>query len=526
VPSVPTIPTVPSAPSVRSGPDALNSAKDDLPGEMMVPPPVTSRKKVTVHRTANEIAEFLQSLEAESATYKQICMHFTPKAASQDIRKEVESHTTRFSVVGDLVTLRDPLRREALTCFIKELVRQPLQRQEIKPEEACEAIWCAAAYAMKATPTEVAKVLLTVSKATLKKKMKVPKGFYPVNMPLVLACIIDRIMITEKQQGGSRFEKTFSQHLLKILFSRWTLGSVHGSQFLANLSLTWDSLGWFQEKHLEPCKKALMLLVAYAGKEGVPDPPDKNDGHGRYRVVARDTDEAAGSEPLCSEVVLQELRTLSEPDEKTPTATEVRRDRVNHAMAQMGLGTESTQHSSLAAKSSKPPEDHPAEVPTASEPTNSEAALFGSPVKGPSAEPQPETLNDKELEELFEPSEAGDAPEDPANDIGDEEQETIPTASVPSSTWIQNLPTILLLQRCPRPASAKLASSDLPPRPPRTQHFSKNRPRRPWHTTHLPARQRSRTNRRQASKPHRHTRMNLRANAHEWTQLLKALPKA
>jgi len=316
-----------------------------------------------------------------------------------------------------LVTLRDPLRREALTCFIKELVRQPLQRQEIKPEEACEAIWCAAAYAMKATPTEVAKVLLTVSKATLKKKMKVPKGFYPVNMPLVLACIIDRIMITEKQQGGSRFEKTFSQHLLKILFSRWTLGSVHGSQFLANLILTWDSLGWFQEKHLEPCKKALMLLVAYAGKEGVPDPPDKNDGHGWYRVVARDTDEAAGSEPLCSEVVLQELRTLSEPDEKTPTATEVRRDRVNHAMAQMGLGTE----------------DHPAEVPTASEPTNSEAALFGSPVKGPSAEPQPETLNDKELEELFEPSEAGDAPEDPANDIGDEEQETIPTASVPSS---------------------------------------------------------------------------------------------
>eukprot|EP00933_Yihiella_yeosuensis_P052153 TRINITY_DN50166_c0_g1_i1.p1 TRINITY_DN50166_c0_g1~~TRINITY_DN50166_c0_g1_i1.p1 ORF type:complete len:797 (+),score=153.88 TRINITY_DN50166_c0_g1_i1:66-2456(+) len=338
--SAPTIPTVPSA-SVPSGGDVpTKKAEDDIGAfadtwrPSQVAPPIdvkakdgdqsvgdmhfrgaTSPERFVSSRssrqpayepTVEEIAEVLGQTEAESATYSQICKKFKPKAASQHVRRIVEANSNRFTVLGDKVTLRDPQKKEALQCLIKELVRTPLQRAEVNPEEACEAIWCAAHFALQASPADVCKVLLTVARTTLRKKGKVEKGMYPAAMPLAVACIIDRVVLVERQQGlNRRFENSFSPHLHSMIFHKWTMGAVHGSQFLANLLLTWDKLGFFQAKHIEQCKKSLFLLIAYARFDGVPDPPDKELGTGWYKVVKREAGEEEGSEALLPRKLLE-----------------------------------------------------------------------------------------------------------------------------------------------------------------------------------------------------------------------------
>eukprot|EP00913_Durusdinium_trenchii_P032738 g30646.t1 len=113
-------------------------------------------------------------------------------------------------------------------------------------------------------------------------------------------------------------EKALGPNLHSILLGRWQLGRVRGSQFLANLFLTWERLGYFQERHLEECKKHLLVLLAFVRPEGVPDaktrssilrpdPPDKDEGAGWYKVVARDPGEDENTEPIASRARLQAL---------------------------------------------------------------------------------------------------------------------------------------------------------------------------------------------------------------------------
>jgi len=128
-----------------------------------------------------------------------------------------------------------------------------------------------------------------VARSTLKKVNKVMPGRYPANMPVVAACIVDRIVLLERQRGKARsLELALSPALYTIIFQRWTLGIVPGSQFLANVLLSWERQGYFKTKHIQQCKKKLLLLVAYAKADGVPDGPDKQQGTGWYRAISRD----------------------------------------------------------------------------------------------------------------------------------------------------------------------------------------------------------------------------------------------
>jgi hypothetical protein len=114
-----------------------------------------------------------------------------------------------------------------------------------------------------------------------------------------MACIIDRVVMLERQRGHRRgkFEREFGPSIHKLIFRRWALGVVPGSNFLANLLMAWERLGYFKG-HLDKPKKALWLLVAYATVEGVPDPEGKDTQTGWYRLVKRDPENARGTEPI------------------------------------------------------------------------------------------------------------------------------------------------------------------------------------------------------------------------------------
>jgi len=218
-----------------------------------------------------------------------------------------------FSVNIDKVTLVDPQKKEALNRlvreFARELVRAPLTKRQIKPDEAYEPVSCAARLALQARPHDVARILLNIAKNTLRKTGKVRKGTYPANMPLVIACLVDCIVTNERKKGNSkRFENTLGPLIYQIIFQRWVLGSIPGSQFLANLLLTWEHSGYFQPKHIEECKKPLWLLIAYAKADGagVPDSPDKEKVAGWYRIVKREPGSTAGAEAICPRQITEQ----------------------------------------------------------------------------------------------------------------------------------------------------------------------------------------------------------------------------
>lgn len=301
--------------------------------------------------STKELADFLVDQEDDRASFRQICKHM--KVASQIVRDIAEASPELFSVEQDHVALKDPKRKNALTCLVKQLVTSEMQRDEINPEKALDSIWSAAHFALKATPKEVKKVFEKVSQTVLRKTQKVPRGYYPANMPLALACIIDRaVYLARRQKPGEMtvLEKALGPNLHSILLGRWQLGRVRGSQFLANLFLTWERLGYFQERHLEECKKHLLVLLAFVRPEGVPDPPDKDEGAGWYKVVARDPGEDENTEPIASRARLQALEQkrleaakVEEPPSRMPQEAkndETVQERVMRAMGQMGLISE------------------------------------------------------------------------------------------------------------------------------------------------------------------------------------------
>jgi len=103
--------------------------------------------------------------------------------------------------------------------------------------------------------------------------------------------VIDRMVMSERRTGGvPRFENALGPQIYNLIFQKWILGNVPGSQFLANLLLMWERLGYFEQKHLEPCKKPLLLILAYAPLDGVVDSPHKDNGTGWYKVIQRSND--------------------------------------------------------------------------------------------------------------------------------------------------------------------------------------------------------------------------------------------
>ncbi|CAL1173791.1 unnamed protein product [Cladocopium goreaui] len=276
-----------------------------------------------VERSAEEVADFLRQQEDDRATFQRISKHF--KLATQKIRQLVEDHEDLFAVEKDQVVLKDQRRKEALRCLVKQLVSSEMQKMEIDPEKAMECIWSAAHFAIKATPSEVKKVFDKVSQSVLRSKQTVPRGAYPANMPLALACIIDRAVYLARRlsQGAiTAIERALGPSLYNILLSRWQLGRVRGSQFLANLFLAWERLGYFEDKHLETCKKHLLVLLAFVRAEGVPDPPHKDEGTGWYKVVAREPGEDKNTEPIASRQRLQALeQTRAQAEKQRVTVT-------------------------------------------------------------------------------------------------------------------------------------------------------------------------------------------------------------
>lgn len=242
--------------------------------------------------TVDEIADYLRKTMKDTATFRQICSHFKPQPVSEAVRRTVEGEPALFTITGDRVTLsRDPSNPEALPHFTRELTKMPFTRKQIDPEEACEHVWIAASLALQSRPSDVVKLLTHVQKNSLRKTQRVYKGLFPANMPLVIACLIDRIVMSERRVGGvPRFENAFGPHIYSLIFQKWMLGNVQGSQFLANLLLMWERLGYFETKHIEPCKKPLLLILAYAPLDGVVDSPHKEKGTGWYKVIQRTSD--------------------------------------------------------------------------------------------------------------------------------------------------------------------------------------------------------------------------------------------
>ncbi|CAJ1368355.1 unnamed protein product [Effrenium voratum] len=299
--------SVPSEPSARPAIQAPRRRREQddeppVPQVSSLGQPVRRRHESRpVERSAQEIADFIRSLEKDSASFRHLRVGLRPCDMEQ-LREAVAAHPELFSVEDDIVTLKDTQRKEAL----------------FECDKAMDAIWSAAHFALKATPAEVIKVFQTVSSAVLRKKDKVPKGWYPANMTLALACIIDRAVYLARRDQLSVLEKALGPHLHDILLSRWQIGRVRGSQFLANLILTWERLGYFQDQDLEPCKQQLLVLLAFARPEGVPDPPHKDDGTGWYKVVARDPGEDKDTEPICSHERLQALERVRREEREVP----------------------------------------------------------------------------------------------------------------------------------------------------------------------------------------------------------------
>lgn len=226
------------------------------------------------------------------------------------MRSTVEKHPELLAVNAGSVTLSDPRKDESIRELAKELVKTPLCRRKINPDEAEPVIREAARLAGLSRPENVAEVLLYVAKKTLRKLGSVKRGKHPANMPLVVACIVDRVIASERRKGtGQKFEKVLGPYLKSMIFERWALGMVPGSQFLANILIMWERLGYFKGKQLDACKKPLMVLLAYARREGVPD-PDKEKGAGWYKVIHRDPAELAAAEAAFSR---QLLRRKSKP---------------------------------------------------------------------------------------------------------------------------------------------------------------------------------------------------------------------
>lgn len=247
-----------------------------------------------------ELQDFLR--DKEPMAYRDIAKGL-PQTSSEAVRAAVHQNRELFEVAGEFVTLRPPSAFS--TSVRKDLVRifasAHFHRARVLPAEVGELIKQAVSLCAKANPQEVFKVMLAVQQKTERRPDKQPtrEGF-PANMLLVLACIIDQTVLVERLRGraGSEegqlrgpvesFEEFIGSKLGLLIFDRWVLGVIPGSQFLANLVLMWERCNWFKPSFLQQCKKPLGLLIAYASPwSGVEDDPDKSQCSGWYQLVQR-----------------------------------------------------------------------------------------------------------------------------------------------------------------------------------------------------------------------------------------------
>mmetsp|Transcript_66540 Transcript_66540/g.185498 ORF Transcript_66540/g.185498 Transcript_66540/m.185498 type:complete len:755 (-) Transcript_66540:77-2341(-) len=291
--------------------------------------------------TAEAITNFLRGEPGESSNYRKLGLHFKD---SEAVRAKIGSMPGSFSVVGDRVTLKDPWRKEALAFFAQELSRKVLMKSRIEPDEINSLVRKAADYAMQAYPEDVVKVLKEISRNVMKRPGPVGKGKYSASMPVALACLVDRVVVLERQRGSARrLENAIGPNLHRMIFKRWQLGVIPGSQFLANILITWERLGYFKVKHLSEPMKSLWLLIAYARLDGIPDPM-KDSGEGWYKSVQREPWVLAGCEAIASkQAKLAAGEAPLHVGEQSGRAeaqamADDQRSRTLKATAQMGLG--------------------------------------------------------------------------------------------------------------------------------------------------------------------------------------------
>jgi len=213
-----------------------------------------------------------------------------------------------FRIVKQAMQLaEEPVKRnDALNQFCHHMMMcshlQTSCRRIHPKNEVAESVHILATLALQCPPEGVCRILRHVAaRSTSKYQMSRPSRgagsggrCYPANMALFLACVIDRIVCYERRtattpdDAGAKLslESALAPVVYDVVFRRWVLGAVAGSQFLANLLLTWERLGYFRRKYLDQCRQKVKLLVAYARADGVPD-SDKEKGAGWYKIVQR-----------------------------------------------------------------------------------------------------------------------------------------------------------------------------------------------------------------------------------------------
>lgn len=252
----------------------------------------------TKQTTEDEVCDFLRQHKDDTASVKNIVDRFAPYLDAVRLSQMVRARAGLFTETAGRVRLHDPHKKEAMKLLAREFVRKPLTCKKIKPEEACEVVWCAAHFAKQTYPNQLVSVFKTISRQVLRKTGPVHRGKYPANFPLVFACLVDRLVMMERRSGDPpKFESALAPVIFSLIFQRWVLGVVPGSHFLSNLLFTWDRLGYFGRDHLEKPRKSLWLLLAYARSDGVPD-PEKEEGSGWYKVVRREPGAEAGCEAI------------------------------------------------------------------------------------------------------------------------------------------------------------------------------------------------------------------------------------
>jgi len=369
---------------------------------------------------AEQVADALRTTEGDFASFKKLCTLFEPPALKEHLRRIAEGDPDLFTVVGDRVSLRDPSRGPALRGFVKCLIQTPMMRKVIRPDEVHEILNDAVDCAMDAVPLEVAKVLMKVSSKTLRSVGKVSKGSHPANMPLVLACLIDKIVTKEREKALSRkFENAFGPLLYRLIFHKWTLGRVPGSNFLANILLSWSHRGLFKQKQLDECTRPLMLLTAYARSDGVPDGEDKENGAGWYKIVRGPERVELPTEPPTAEAV-------------QTTATPV--------VGDAGAPAEAEPEAPPQPVASAGATDAPGAQPTVETPVATAQQTVESPADVPS--PQQDDEEDAPTEDLF----GSPLPDE------EDEQQPMPLAD-PQATATSQDPALQATQRFPDPAS-------------------------------------------------------------------------
>eukprot|EP00929_Paragymnodinium_shiwhaense_P052016 TRINITY_DN2608_c0_g1_i2.p1 TRINITY_DN2608_c0_g1~~TRINITY_DN2608_c0_g1_i2.p1 ORF type:complete len:679 (-),score=168.87 TRINITY_DN2608_c0_g1_i2:72-2108(-) len=345
-----TLPTedLPTAPEPETaGPPDLDddAAFDDagMPDSLEEPSVSQSPSPVRPQASVATLADYLRSALSGSMSAKKLGLHFRD---SEGVRAIVEENPDVFVSDGGKVSLKDQQSSAStLQEIARELARKLYRTKLIKPDhELTLSLHKLAELAMQVYPDELCRLLTTLSKGVLRRPAIVGRDRYSAQMPLVLACLFDRIVMLERQQGGvKRFETALGSIAHKTIFRRWIVGVTPGSQFLANMLLHWERNGYFKAKQLEEPHRTMALLVAYAKADGVSD-PEKAKGAAWYRLVQRpdSSEENCHTIAVAAEEVDKDeddvLLPVEEEKKEAPARELGQRQRTLKAAAQMGIG--------------------------------------------------------------------------------------------------------------------------------------------------------------------------------------------